>query len=111
MITIGEWTDALRSGHYKQGKRLLRSKDDEFCCLGVLENEIDPTVWQSKYSYALGVPLKGGAISVPSNKTATALQTLALFWDVLAKMNDGGNSFDEIADYIESFLSRDTVIL
>lgn len=30
------WVDALRSGDYKQGTGALRSKDDEFCCLGVL---------------------------------------------------------------------------
>ena len=30
------WTDALRSGEYKQGYGMLRSKEDEFCCLGVL---------------------------------------------------------------------------
>lgn len=29
------WTDALRSGEYKQGKGLLRT-GDKFCCLGVL---------------------------------------------------------------------------
>lgn len=29
------WTDALESGKYKQG-RLFLSKDDAYCCLGVL---------------------------------------------------------------------------
>ena len=29
------WTNALRSGKYKQGKVNLR-RNDEFCCLGVL---------------------------------------------------------------------------
>lgn len=32
--TILEWTEALRSGKYKQGKRFLRT-GDSFCCLGV----------------------------------------------------------------------------
>jgi hypothetical protein len=30
-----QWTEALRSGNYKQGKRRLRL-NDKFCCLGVL---------------------------------------------------------------------------
>ena len=33
---IRKWVDALRSGKYEQGNDLLRSIDDEFCCLGVL---------------------------------------------------------------------------
>lgn len=30
------WLDALRSGEYKQGRGVLRTPDDEYCCLGVL---------------------------------------------------------------------------
>lgn len=29
------WTEALRSGNYKQGQQRLRA-DDTYCCLGVL---------------------------------------------------------------------------
>jgi hypothetical protein len=31
-----QWIDALRSGEYKQGKKKLRSTENQFCCLGVL---------------------------------------------------------------------------
>jgi len=31
-----KWIEALRSGKYKQGKQILRSIDDKYCCLGVL---------------------------------------------------------------------------
>lgn len=31
-----KWVEALRSGNYKQGMSALRSKEDEYCCLGVL---------------------------------------------------------------------------
>lgn len=31
-----KWITALRSGEYKQGKNVLRSNDDCYCCLGVL---------------------------------------------------------------------------
>jgi hypothetical protein len=30
------WVEALRSGNFKQGRNLLRSMDDSYCCLGVL---------------------------------------------------------------------------
>ncbi len=30
------WVAALRSGKYKQGKRLLKTEDGKYCCLGVL---------------------------------------------------------------------------
>lgn len=30
-----KWTEALRSGEFKQGTRALK-RDDRFCCLGVL---------------------------------------------------------------------------
>lgn len=29
------WIKALRSGNYKQGRAILRTLDNEFCCLGV----------------------------------------------------------------------------
>ena len=30
-----DWVSALRSGQYKQGRGYLRSKNNEYCCLGV----------------------------------------------------------------------------
>jgi hypothetical protein len=38
------WLEALRSGEYKQGRRVLR-KLDTYCCLGVLCNLYDPSNW------------------------------------------------------------------
>jgi len=29
------WIAALRSGEYKQGRKVLRNEKDEYCCLGV----------------------------------------------------------------------------
>ena len=39
------WLEALRSGKYPQGRMCLRSKDNHYCCLGVLADLIDPTQW------------------------------------------------------------------
>lgn len=33
-----KWAEALESGEYKQGTGQLRTKENEFCCLGVLCN-------------------------------------------------------------------------
>ena len=33
---VNKWIDALESGEYQQGRGKLRTKDNKFCCLGVL---------------------------------------------------------------------------
>lgn len=33
---VKQWVEALRSGKYKQGRKALKNRDNEFCCLGVL---------------------------------------------------------------------------
>lgn len=40
-----KWLTALRSGKYKQGKYVLRNNDDEYCCLGVLCDVYDDSLW------------------------------------------------------------------
>ena len=39
------WVEALRSGHYKQGKGQLRPTSDSYCCLGVLCDIMNPEGW------------------------------------------------------------------
>lgn len=46
-----QWTDALRSGRYKQGNGYLHRGDDSYCCLGVL----------------CDLAVKAGAITAPAN--------------------------------------------
>ena len=43
-----KWLEALRSGRYRQGKNCLRNLYDEYCCIGVLLDVIDPTRWIRK---------------------------------------------------------------
>lgn len=33
---VTDWLTALRSGKYKKGVKALRSRDNSYCCLGVL---------------------------------------------------------------------------
>ena len=99
------WVRALRSGEYKQGNRRLHREDGSFCCLGVLlDTEVDgdwclgldPQVGGMCYyledeALGLGVHLDPHGISVKQE-------------NVLTTMNDEGQTFDEIADYIEEHL-------
>lgn len=45
------WLEALESGKYKQGYSKLRSKQLEFCCLGVLCDIIAPDGWETSESH------------------------------------------------------------
>ena len=40
-----KWIKALRSGDYKQGTDCLRSNTNQYCCLGVACDLIDPALW------------------------------------------------------------------
>lgn len=100
-----KWVDALRSGKYKQGKTALRVGNN-FCCLGVLCDVIDPKRWVStpdcdhfKWDVALA--------NVP-NKTRKAIHLNHTDAHKLMYLNDGeGKNFNEIADYIESNIKED----
>lgn len=113
---IAEWVSRLRSGTIKQGKHKLGYVDSSRCCLGVLcdiavENGIisEPMVINTNY-LAYGVDnddeelphsvrnwagLKGSA--GPYQEDVGYITSTCL-----AMKNDGGKSFSEIADIIES---------
>lgn len=87
-----KWIEALLSGKYRQATGRLKS-GDAFCCLGVLREIIDPN----------------------SNKTAADKEVLCRQHqdeakltmdqqDKLSAMNDRGNTFYDIADWIEANL-------
>lgn len=91
------WVDALRSGQYKQGRlELHNTRDDTYCCLGVLQD----------------VCAKGGLVIDEAADSfylhrSQADEQLELSKETqseLAKMNDGGKSFAQIADFIEQTL-------
>lgn len=95
-----QWVAALRSGKYKQGRHLLRSRDEKYCCLGVLCDLHakflgNDCVWRfgtvlSEETYRWA-GLKYSNPSFNDNTNAIAL-------------NDAGFSFSEIADKIEKDL-------
>lgn len=101
-----KWLEALRSGKYKQGNGYLR-KGDEYCCLGVLAEVAGAdcrkrSIIEDLYTYNF--------LSLGGNDGAVALldpdyqEKIGLSVDASGRaicMNDKGESFDKIADYLE----------
>lgn len=83
-----EWLKRLRSGKYKQCTRVLHDGVG-YCCLGVLH----------KILYKPKVP-KLWDESDPPPRFKMNRDTAA----ILGKMNDEGQTFSQIADYIEANL-------
>lgn len=95
-----KWIAALRSGEYKQGKDCLRTDSNEYCCLGVLADVINPDVWRASSSYYIWD--KANTLFFTNSKE----EELGIHFEATAlmEMNDSGKSFPEIADYIEEKL-------
>lgn len=103
-----KWLDALRSGEFRQttGKLYRESKLDKpsYCCLGVL-CEVWKRAEGSEHEFVesglrFGPPKSSGFGYLPSYVWGWAgLENVST--DVLVNMNDGGESFSAIADFIE----------
>lgn len=106
------WTDALRSGKYKQGTKQLRSADNEFCCLGVLcdlhrqhtggpEWMFDVAVGRTCYlRNSMFLPKE--VMDWSGLKSVSGLYMLNDVSYELTHDNDNGKTFEEIADIIEA---------
>jgi hypothetical protein len=103
-----KWLEALRSGKYKQTRGALRrpAKNNSdwpggYCCLGVLCKVVAPKVkWQNfgnsfRFIDDTAVPPR----QVMSKLNLTEKEE-HFYWELPSK-NDGGMSFNEIADLIE----------
>jgi hypothetical protein len=110
---LDRWLTALRSGDYAQVDGALleirNGKPHGYCCLGVLADLHDPTGWSytegtafasyycedisdcSVLPYNLEERLFGEAGGYNSRVMSQAIE-----------MNDNGNTFIEIADYLEA---------
>lgn len=104
-----QWLDALRSGNYRQGRGELRCNDN-YCCLGVL-CKIGPTeeVVGRTYdterghfvSYDYTFEGKSCLDSLIPESYTNMPDDIQRF---LANMNDVGETFETIADWIERTL-------
>lgn len=94
-----KWIEALRSGNYQQGRKHLRSLDDKFCCLGVIEDVMGCTWEETTRNYEI----KGfTGVLPPGDREKFGLDPSAE--SLLISMNDSGKSFAEIAAWIEEHL-------
>lgn len=112
-----EWIDALRSGEYEQGKGSLRDRDQRYCCLGVLcDLAVKHGVIQAPTYYedvdqpeSFGLYIyegQGGLLPQSVVQWSGLSNNTGGFGDkfqrqTLVDMNDGGASFETIADIIE----------
>lgn len=112
------WTKALRSGRYLQGTDALRrvgmyTHDERFCCLGVLCDILSPAGWDESCirtdddgNYpARWFSYKGAssAENLPPPLRAE-LDIAGEAQSFLIAMNDDGDNFKQIADWIEANL-------
>lgn len=103
-VKKAEWLKALRSGEYQQGMRRLRNIHNKYCCLGVLADICDVS-WQRRDrdspAYYFDESFRIGALP------RKMLQDLGLSQaqqGELIRLNDEGNTFTQIADWIEKEL-------
>ena len=123
-----KWLDALRSGDYEQGTMRLRSRNDRFCCLGVLcdiaekEGIVTATLVENMGDWRYFGPARPDDALAWVPDSATTLPDAVVEWaelgqnnpDIavtpdgpvrsLAGLNDSGFPFSEIADLIEEHL-------
>ena len=93
------WVKALRSGEYNQGRKVLRSTDDTFCCLGVLLDTVG-TEWVGPTKE------KDCIVANYNGKLCFSIAPWSLIEpaaqrQVMMMNDDQGKSFNEIADFLE----------
>jgi len=101
-----KWVAALRSGEYVQGRGALRRDDNTYCCLGVLcdlhaKETGEP--WERPPGDAYNYHAKGAYLPPLVVEWAGLYNSLGPSFEGVGvvDMNDGGDSFEKIADFIE----------
>jgi hypothetical protein len=93
-----KWVAALRSGEYKQCRHQLRTQVDEYCCLGVLCEVLKIPVGTP----SPGIPRTYVYDGEPCTLSKSIRDRVGLVdCGTLMSMNDDGETFATIADYIE----------
>jgi hypothetical protein len=94
-----EWTAALRSGEYKQGKKAMLCDDGSMCCLGVLHMVVTGKIPD------IGQVLPHGKVADRAGLDFLDGRACQAIWkerSALTSANDAGATFAEIADIIDS---------
>lgn len=102
------WIAALRGGEYQQGKGRLRREEsmgDSFCCLGVLCDLVSKDGWHrtdnGSWKFVFGNDFGIGFLPVPFRQAVDLPQKVT---DQCINLNDNGDTFPVIADYLEANL-------
>lgn len=123
------WIEALRSGRYEQGEGKLKLMHEDtsrsfYCCLGILsevqgldavpglprENEGELGFWDYRFKFTAKDVNSGDTYTeeqatMPTEDWLNQACDMGLFEaELLAAMNDGGVSFEGIANWIEENL-------
>lgn len=96
--------EALRSGRYAQARKRLRV-GNAFCCLGVACDLHDPTGWRSSGGRSTWTYGEREDVVYPPHEVSWAFGLggdMGIRTMDLAKFNDGGMDFAEIAGYIDA---------
>lgn len=118
-----QWTNALKSGKYKQGFCVLKRENEStcnYCCLGV-KLELEKVEWENKSSYSLIAKNNLGNSNAVYIGKCKALGFLGFFPDgcffklneekhySLSSVNDSYEvSFSEIAEIINIIWNRNS---
>jgi hypothetical protein len=112
------WIEALRSGEYEQGRDHLRDPDGGYCCLGVLCHLVG--IMDERGNATIGTDNLDEDLQYQDSVSCNVLCPLPLAKHVgiigtsgdhrgghftaptLARMNDDGKTFNQIADALES---------
>ena len=107
------WVAALRSGEYEQGRSVLRSTDNTYCCLGVLCDlaaqdgvgewsepwpDLGPDFADADGEYSCYLPPPGVMRWAGLKNNGGYLPAGESLW----RLNDDGLSFGEISDVIQA---------
>jgi len=104
---LNEWVPALRSGKYRQGRSMLRSQANTYCCLGVAADLLNNEAWgvmngRSAYRWKLTEDPKNPLYSMNDGAFLPQALLSQFTQDVLVGLNDNNNAtFDDIATILE----------
>ena len=104
---LAAWIQALESGEYDQGRKVLRSTDNKYCCLGVVCDIVAGDEWYEKELASVRTPrlfhpygnIDAGLLD---NEACAQLRLSTIGMDTFAEVNDNGWTFAEIADAMKS---------
>lgn len=96
-----KWLKALRSGEYQQGIGELKSIDGKYCCLGVAAEVCGATRIKKLEFIKKGNKIRG-ITKIPNLLIGDRASNSIVY--KLSTMNDEGESFKKIANYIEKHL-------